>query len=65
MSYMNDPMGAALDCHITGNWGEDSVSDMDCEKCPYLERCDIYDKPYDPDTPCLWERELDEGGIIE
>ncbi len=25
MSYNNDPMGAALDRYITGNWGEDSV----------------------------------------
>lgn len=23
MSYANDPMGAALDRHITGNWGGD------------------------------------------
>jgi len=25
----------------------------------------MYDKPYDPDTPCLWERELEEGEIID
>lgn len=60
MAYWNDPMGAALDRHITGNWGEDSVqSDFDCEKCPYLERCEVYDKPYDPDNPCLWERMIE------
>lgn len=27
MSYNTDPMGAALDRYITGNWGEDSVQD--------------------------------------
>jgi hypothetical protein len=26
MSYSNDPMGAALDRYITGNWGEDQFA---------------------------------------
>jgi hypothetical protein len=25
VTYETDPMGASLDRHITGNWGEDSV----------------------------------------
>lgn len=33
---MDRRMSAALDRYITGNWGEDSISDMppSCENCP-------------------------------
>ena len=49
MSYANDPMGASLDRHITGNYGEDQ----------YADTCDSYDDEY-PGTRCTsgpYERE--------
>lgn len=45
---MDRRMGAALDRYITGNWGEDSVSDVppSCEECPEekFEKCPGQDK---------------------
>ena len=36
MSYATDPMGAALDRHITGNWGEDQFKG----EAQYEDLCD-------------------------
>ena len=47
MSYWNDPMGAALDRYITGNWGEDSVGDEEEE--------DDY-----PEEPAYTEGQIDD-----
>ncbi len=45
---MDRRMSAALDRHITGNWGEDSVGDVppSCEDCPEerYEKCSGQDK---------------------
>ena len=47
MSYNNDPMGAALDRHITGNWGEDSVDEW-CEE----RECECRDEDGVPNEDC-------------
>lgn len=40
MSYGNDPMGAALDRYITGNYGEDQFIDQcDGVGCVRVEEC--------------------------
>jgi len=51
MSYGTDPMGAALDNWITGNWGEDqfAAEDPRCEECAADNLAD------DPDWKCPYD----------
>jgi len=44
MSYATDPMGAALDRHITGNYGEDQLQE------------DEWDEKWHPFI-CMWMHE--------
>lgn len=55
MTYESDPMGAALDRHITGNWGEDSVSPEPCD-----DECERIPCPFDYDrAACREDHEID------
>jgi hypothetical protein len=66
MSYANDPMGAALDRHITGNWGDDQFKgeedyadflDNCCRECIFQNCCAF---SFDEEGECLVIR-----GIID